>query len=291
MTYYRIHHKTTYSYTYPVASSHHSARLKPLDSDLQICRSFRLNVQPDTSDLIERLDYFGNAIQMFSIQETHQTLLVESESHVEVFAQPHDIHSLNTFCKDLRILLTDIKRPDLIDIKQYLYPTEITPSTPQVKAFGMRFFQDEAPLGSAIAAMLAAFNSEFSFDPKATDINTPVDDVLSTKRGVCQDFAHLMIASLRACGISARYVSGYLLTLPAEGKERLVGADASHAWVSIYAPEVGWIEVDPTNNLVCGDQHVRVAYGRDYSDVSMISGAVTGGGNQTIDVEVTMEPE
>lgn len=290
MTRYRIQHKTTYDYAYPVATSHHSARLKPLSSDLQTCQSFRLKVDPNTADLIERLDYFGNAIQMFSIQETHDQLVVESDSEVEVFSQAYDLQKLTTDCAELRRILTDIKRTELIDIKQYLYPTEITPSIPQAKEFGMRFFSDDVNLGAAIRAMLTAFHEEFSFDPKATEINTPVSEVLANKRGVCQDFAHSMIASLRACGVSARYVSGYLLTHPPEGEERLVGADASHAWVSIYAPEVGWIEVDPTNNLICSDQHVRVAYGRDYADVSMLNGAVTGGGEHKLTVEVTMEP-
>ncbi len=290
MTSYRIQHKTTYDYAYPVATSHHSARLKPLSSELQTCQSFRLKVDPDTADLIERLDYFGNAIQMFSIQESHDKLIVESDSEVDVVAQAYDIQSLTTTCAELRSTLTDIKRSDLIDIKQFLYPTETTPTIPQAKEFGMRFFGDGESLGSAIGAMLAAYHDEFSFDPKATEINTPVSEVFSKKRGVCQDFAHSMIASLRACGISARYVSGYLLTLPPEGEERLVGADASHAWVSIYTPEAGWIEVDPTNNLICSDQHVRVAYGRDFADVSMLNGAVTGGGEHTLTVEVTMEP-
>lgn len=290
MTRYRIQHKTIYDYAYPVATSHHSARLKPLSSDLQTCHSFRLKVNPKTADLVERLDYFSNAIQMFSIQETHDQLVVESHSEVDVVAQAYDLHSLTTGCTELRNTLTDIKRSDLIDIKQYLYPTETTPNIPQAKEFGMRFFGDGENLGSAISSMLTAYHNEFSFDPKATEINTPVSEVLLNKRGVCQDFAHSMIASLRACGISARYVSGYLLTHPPEGEERLVGADASHAWVSIYAPEVGWIEVDPTNNLVCSDQHVRVAYGRDYADVSMLNGAVTGGGEHKLTVEVTMEP-
>lgn len=287
---YRIHHKTTYDYVYPVATSHHSARLKPLSSDLQTCDHFRLKVTPLTADMIERIDYFGNAMHMFSIQETHDQLVVDSESEVDVVAQSPDLSKVTTLCRDWREVLSDVKRSDLIDVKQFLYATEITPSIPQALEFGQRFFGDDATLGSALTGMLDAYHNEFNFDPKATEINTPVSEVLLNRRGVCQDFAHSMIASLRACGISARYVSGYLLTLPPEGEERLVGADASHAWVSVYTPELGWVEVDPTNNMVCGDQHVRVAYGRDYADVSMLNGAVTGGGEHTLSVEVTMEP-
>ncbi|MFW5883486.1 MAG: transglutaminase-like domain-containing protein, partial [Verrucomicrobiota bacterium] len=138
--------------------------------------------------------------------------------------------------------------------------------------------------------VLDAFADEFTFDAQATEITTPVDQILSNRNGVCQDYAHLMLAALRANGLAARYVSGYILTHPPEGQARLEGADASHAWVSVFFPELGWVEVDPTNRLVCGDQHVKVAYGCDFHDVSMVKGAVTGGGNQQLEVEVTVAP-
>ena len=156
--------------------------------------------------------------------------------------------------------------------------------------FAQSFLKDEIPVGEALSNMLNIFGDQFEFDPEATELSTPVLEVLSSKRGVCQDFAHLSLAALRAWGLSACYVSGYILTQPPEGEERLIGADASHAWISVFIPGFGWVELDPTNRKVCGQQHIRVATGRDYSDVSMLSGAVTGGGSHTIKVEVTVMP-
>ncbi len=290
MARYRIQHITTYSYQYPVTVSHHSARLMPLSNADQTSQNFRLKIEPDNFDLDTRVDYFGNALHLFSIQETHDTLKVTAESEVDIHPTLVDLSKVTLTCGELRQMLADVKNAHLIDAKQFLYPTEITPSIEQAKTFGMSFLNDNTPVGEAIEDILRAFQNEFQFDPKATEISTPIADVFTTRRGVCQDFAHAMIASLRACGLSARYASGYILTHPPEGKERLVGADASHAWVSVFIPEIGWVDVDPTNCLVCGDEHARVAYGRDYSDVSMLKGAVTGGGKHTIDVKVTMEP-
>lgn len=290
MARYCIRHTTTYHYQYPVVASHHSARLRPLDNESQICESFRLQVEPDSTDTVARTDYFGNTLHLFSIQEAHDTLAVMSESVIDVIARPTDLGTISLTCGQVRAGLADIKQPNQIDAWQYLYPTELTPDIPEAKAFGQRFLDDDAPLGLALLNMLDAFQAEFEFDPKATEISTPVSEVLTGKRGVCQDFAHAMIASLHACGLSARYASGYILTHPKEGEERMVGADASHAWVSVHIPGTGWVDVDPTNCLVCGDQHARVAYGRDYSDVSMLKGAVTGGGSHTIDVAVSMVP-
>ncbi len=290
MARYDLRHKTTYRYAYPVTVSHHSARLKPLTEEGQICESFSLAIIPSSVDLIERLDFFGNTMQMFSVQEAHDSLIVESTSQVYVTRKPCDLAQFDTPCGAIRIAMTDYGRADLVDSKQFLYATETTPDTPEVEAFGQRFVNSARPLGAALSDMLDAFATEFKFDAKATEISTAVNTVLKERRGVCQDFAHLMIASLRACGLAARYVSGYILTEPPEGQERLEGADASHAWLSVFMPGHGWIDLDPTNRIVCGDQHVKVAYGRDYFDVSMLKGAVTGGGEQTLTVEVTVRP-
>lgn len=290
MATYRIHHKTTYAYNYPVTASHHTAILKPLSNESQNCSRFELVVTPETADLAERVDYFGNTSHLFSVQEPHDALVVEAFSTVETTAEAIDIQKLDTLASEIRTTLADIKRTDLIEAKEFLYETENTEDSDAITAFGARFFPDATTVGEGLKAMLTAFKEEFEFDPEASDIYTPVEQTLSTKRGVCQDFAHLMIAALRAQGLSACYASGYILTMPPPGEPRLIGADASHAWVSVFLPENGWIDVDPTNNLACGDQHIAVAYGRDFSDVSMLSGAVTGGGDHTISVEVTMEP-
>ncbi len=290
MARYRIQHKTTYSYQYPVAASHHSARMMPLANESQRREGFRLALSPNSADLELRQDYFGNALHLFSIQETHSTLEVVADSEVDIIATPPSLDAITIPCSELRETLSKLENAHLIDAKQFLYPTETTPSITEAREFGMRFLGNGQPFGQAIANMLDAFSEEFEFDPKATEVSTPIGEVIGSKRGVCQDFAHVMIASLRACGLSARYASGYILTHRPQGQEQLAGADASHAWVSVFAPDIGWIDVDPTNRLVCGDEHARVAYGRDYNDVSMLKGAVTGGGQHTIDVKVSMDP-
>ncbi|MCB1121237.1 MAG: transglutaminase family protein [Verrucomicrobiae bacterium] len=290
MARYGIQHKTLYRYNYPVSVSHHTARLTPMTNVGQTCESFNLLIYPDSADIIQRMDYFGNQIHFFSVQQPHTSLTVESRSQVYVSKQPVDLGILHTPCGAIRDALMDTRRADLLDAKQFLYPTEVTPDNDDVFAFATRFLKDEVPIGDALQKMLDIFHKEFEFDPEATEVSTPVVEVLAERKGVCQDFAHLALASLRSWGLSGCYVSGYILTEPPEGKERLVGADASHAWISVCVPEFGWVELDPTNRKVCGQEHVRVAQGRDYTDVSMLSGAVTGGGRHSIKVEVTMIP-
>jgi transglutaminase-like putative cysteine protease len=290
MARYHLHHKTQYDYQYPVSVSHHTARMTPLTNEVQTCESFSIAVTPESTDLIQRVDYFGNQIHFFSVQHPHNSLRVETIGQVDVFLQPVDLQMLNTPCGEIRNALLDPERADLLDATQFLYPTEITHSSDEVLDFARSFLGDEIPIGVALARMLDIFGDSFKFDPEATELSTPVLEVLSQRRGVCQDFAHLSLAALRAWGLSACYVSGYILTEPPEGQERLVGADASHAWISVFVPEFGWVELDPTNRKVCGQEHIRVATGRDYSDVSMLSGAVTGGGDHTIKVEVTVLP-
>lgn len=290
MARYRILHKTTCSYNYPVIASYHSAKLKPVNNDDQNCERFSLKINPESHDLIQRIDYFDNSMAIFSIQESHDRLTVEAESIVTTHKKAIDLAKQETTCSYIRASLSDITRTDIIDAKLFVHATEITPDLPEIAAFGMRFFQDDAPIGKALLEMLHCFKTEFEFDPTATEVNTPSSEVLKNRRGVCQDYAHLMISALRACGLSCKYASGYILTTPPEGMPRLIGADASHAWVSVFIPQTGWVDLDPTNNCVCADQHVCVGYGRDYSDVSMLKGAVTGGGDHRLSVEVTMEP-
>lgn len=201
-----------------------------------------------------------------------------------------DLETLTPTCKTIRSTLKEPNQNMLNDELQFIFSTPVTPDHETVQAFGSRFFQDETPIGVGLLEMLEAFKTEFEFDPTATDVHTSIIESLAKKRGVCQDFAHLMIAAARANGLSAHYCSGYILTTPPEGQPRLLGADASHAWVAIHVPEIGWVQIDPTNNQSCDDQYVLVAVGRDYSDVTMLKGAVSGGGEHTVDVGVTMLP-
>lgn len=290
MPQYRISHITSFHYSFPVAVSHHSAYLRPKDNHDQTCHRFNLRIDPRSDDVIERTDFFGNTTQIFSVQEHHPVLHVESKSLVTVERAKLDLESLQITYGESKNRIHSKSYNEREDEIQFLYPTALTPDAIEIENFGSRFFNENTPIGQALREMLQAFESEFEFDATATDVDTPVLEVIKNRRGVCQDFAHLMIAAIRACGLPAKYCSGYILTHPPEGQERLKGADASHAWVSVYIPEHGWVDVDPTNNTTCSDEYVIVAHGRDYSDVTMLKGAVSGGGDHTVSVGVTVLP-
>lgn len=290
MALYNIKHRTVYEYAHPVTVSHHSAHMKPLSNGFQTCQAYRLKITPETPDVQIREDYFGNITHLFSIYEPHQSLVLETQSQVEVIATAPDLKPLTMTCGKLRDLNHSSTDPQSIIQREFLYPTDITPDFPELQAFASKTLAPERPVGLAILDFLDVFKDEFKFDAKATEVSTPIASVLEKRHGVCQDFAHLMIAAFRSCGICARYVSGYILSHPPKGSPRLEGADASHAWVSVLLPEIGWVEIDPTNRLVCSDEHVRLAYGRDYSDVSILKGAVHGGGTHNVHVGVTMIP-
>ena len=290
MSRYSIKHRTTYQYVFPVTISHHLARLEPLSNKDQSCESFHIAITPECEDVESREDYFGNSTHMFSIPEMHKSFIVETNSVVNVHAKVHDLSLPMMTSAEARDYPVLNSSRELNGITEFSFETSTTSSFPELHEFTNGIIQDDLSVGLAILKMLDVFKDDFKFDSKATDIHTPIEEVLKSRRGVCQDFAHLMIAALRSYGLCARYVSGYILSHPAEGMPRLEGADASHAWVSVFIPHLGWVEVDPTNRLVCGDEHVRVAYGRDYDDVGMIKGAVTGGGKHSISVEVTMAP-
>ncbi len=290
MAVYDIKHRTIYDYALPVTVSHHSAHIRPLSNSFQTCRTFKLTIEPEPQDVQVREDYYDNITHMFSIEQHHQSLVMETLSQVEVNSVAPDITCVTMTCAEARAILATPNGPDMVMASEFLYPTEITPDSPELHAFAKATLADDKPISQAILDFLDVFKDEFEFDPTATEVSTPIAQVLKTRRGVCQDFAHLMIAAFRSCGIYAKYVSGYILSHPPAGMPRLEGADASHAWVSVFIPTLGWVEIDPTNRLVVGDEHVRVAYGRDYTEVSMVNGAVHGGGSHSVKVAVTVLP-
>ncbi|MGJ8656234.1 MAG: transglutaminase family protein [Akkermansiaceae bacterium] len=290
MAIYNIKHRTVYDYAHPVTVSHHSAHVKPISNAFQTCQTFRIEIVPETHDVQIREDYFDNVSHLFSIHELHQSLVMETNSQVEVFCVVPDLKLVKMTCQELREHNLHLVEPAEIMQSEFMYPTDLTPDSAELHEFATKSLAPDVPVGDAVLSFLDVFKDEFKFDAKATEHSTPIAEVLKKRRGVCQDFAHLMIAAFRSCGICARYVSGYILSHPPEGSKRLEGADASHAWVAVLIPEIGWVEIDPTNRLVCGNEHVRVAYGRDYSDVSMLKGAVHGGGSHSVHVGVTMIP-
>ncbi len=256
----------------------------------QVTRS-ELHIQPTPATRTERMDYFGNLLCFFTVQEPHKELVVEARSEVTVEGEC-DAAGRNSRSPGKR-------RPDrcpTITVPQGLRPTSLglsrraSGSGRSLLSYALQSFTPGRPMPEALLDLTARIHKDFRFDSKVTNVRTPTEEVFRKRRGVCQDFAHLQIACLRSLNLAARYVSGYLRTYPPPGKPRLVGADASHAWVSAYCPGIGWLDMDPTNNLVPSDGHVTLAWGRDYGDVSPLRGLILGGGAHTLKVAVDMEP-
>lgn len=290
MARYQIHHRTVYHYAQPVAVSHHCACLTPLNAGRQQLHNFTLEVNPEASDLSSRTDFFGNKLHFFSLHNSHGEFVVNATSEVSVQPVQLPLPQLMPTCEETRQVLDEHLTAEAIDALQYTFPSACIEISDTVRAFAENFASEAASYYELACRLARHIYEEFEFDPTATDIATPISEILEQRRGVCQDFAHLMIGCLRALRLPARYVSGYILTHPPEGQERLIGADASHAWVSIYIPHFGWLDIDPTNAQFASEEHIIVAVGRDFDDVSMLKGAVTGGGEHTIGIEVTMTP-
>jgi transglutaminase-like putative cysteine protease len=287
---YAVRHRTTYHYEAPVALSHHAAHLRPLDRRQQSCRSHRLMISPLPTSIEETSDYFGNGVTVFSIAGPHTSLVVESTSEVEMRPLTLDPSVGRIAWERIAAAAAVPHDEDSLASAEFAVVSPAADVTPNVQRFALPSFTPGRPLIETVLHLAHRIHGEFKFDPTATTVSTPTDEVLRLRRGVCQDFAHLMIAGCRAHGVPARYVSGYLETDPPAGAaKRLVGADASHAWVAVYAGDGTWIEIDPTNDRLAGTSHVAVAQGRDYSDVSPLRGVIMGGGDHVVEVAVDVE--
>lgn len=287
---YRITHRTTYAYSEPVAVSHHAARLRPRDTDSQKCREFSITFDPEPDLITTHTDSFGNEVRSFSIQKLHARFEVVSRSLVSIAPVLQPDPAQTPPWEQVTALFRDPVAVDLLDPCQFVFRSPLLLHEMPLREFAMPSFTKNRPVLAAVADLSQRIHREFTFDPKATTVSTPLDEVLENKRGVCQDFAHLAIASLRAMGLPARYVSGYLRTRPPPGKARLVGVDASHAWFACFVPGFGWVDLDPTNNCFPSLDHITVALGRDFSDVSPVRGIITGGGEHSVTVGVDVEP-
>ncbi|MBE2282220.1 MAG: transglutaminase family protein [Prosthecobacter sp.] len=287
---YRITHRTKYVYSEPVAVSHHAARLRPRDTDTQRCTEFGLSFDPEPDLTTEHTDSFGNQVSCFSIQKLHARFEVVSRSSVSLSSVLQPDPAQTPAWEDVAALFRDPVAVDLLDPCQFVFRSPLLVHEMPQREFALPSFKKGRPVLAAVADLSRRIHREFVFDPRATTISTPLSEVLANKRGVCQDFAHLAIASLRAMGLPARYVSGYLRTRPPPGKARLVGVDASHAWVSCFVPGFGWVDFDPTNDCFTSLDHITVALGRDFSDVSPVRGIITGGGKHSVIVGVDVEP-
>jgi transglutaminase-like putative cysteine protease len=286
---YRITHRTIYDYTEGVTVSHHAARLIPLAGRGQRISKFSMAISPVPSVRKESRDYFGNHVCFFAIQEIHRHLEVLASSHVTVDAVTVPVLANSPPWEQVALRFRDPVSPADVAPYEFCLDSPLVRLTPEYAAYARESFACGTPLLVGARDLMRRIREDFRYDSKATTTATPLDEVWRKRHGVCQDFAHMGIACLRSLGLPARYVSGYLRTYPAAGRQRLVGADASHAWFSAYCPNTGWVDFDPTNDVVPADEHITVAIGRDFSDVSPLSGILTGGGEHKVRVEVDVE--
>ncbi len=284
---YRIEHETRYVHTGRVSTSQHVACLTPRTLPRQRVRSHELVVDPRPATESQRFDCYGNTEDQFAILTPYSQLCVVSRSEVEVLPAERTIDAVGPPWEDVRDSFSSAAYNDAWEFR---YPSPYVEPAPELTAFAREAFTERRPLVAAAVELMHRIHDEFQFDPGATTITTPATRVLEERRGVCQDFAHLQIACLRSLGLPARYVSGYLLTDPPAGQPRLVGADASHAWLSVWCPTNGWVDLDPTNAVLPDLRHVTIAWGRDYGDVSPLRGVVLGGGHHELYVGVSVVP-
>ena len=284
---YRITHTTEYRYNVPVSQCQNEAHLLPRSTPRQQYEHGQLRIQPSPTVYRDREDFFGNRVTYFAVQEPHVTLSVTAQSEVLIVPTAARWLWASLVWEEVRQAVAGDTSPEGIEARQFLLDSPLVHRSAALAAYAAASFVPNRPLLEAVADLVQRIYQEFTYEPDATTVSTPLDEVLQHRRGVCQDFAHVAIGCLRTQGIAARYVSGYLETSAPDGQ--LIGAAASHAWVSVYCPGQGWIDFDPTNNSIPTDQHITVAWGRDYSDVTPLKGVIVGGGSHTLDVAVTVE--
>lgn len=287
---YDVSHRTAYRYQNAVTQSQHLVHLAPRPFDHQIIHRHSLLVEPAPNARSDGADYFGNPISILEIDEDHLEFVMHARSCVEVKPRPAIDLDANMASDVLRDSIRQPREGTDLDAAQYAVPSPFTATSKAVIDYAAQSFVAGRPALRAAWDLTSRIFDEFTFDNEATDVSTPVDRVLSERRGVCQDFAHVALACCRAFGVPARYVSGYLLTRPPAGQEKLQGSDASHAWFAVWTPETGWVEFDPTNKVMPDQEHVAFAVGRDYRDIAPIGGILLGGGEHTVDVAVDVVP-
>ncbi len=289
MTTYRIRHSTRYEYELPVTQAHHLAHLRPRGFDSQRVGATKIETKPASSHSSRVIDYFGNESDQLEVITTHDAFEVTMFSEVEVLPRPlaeNPPADPTSWDEVITRLETSV---DLVSLREFCFDSPLVRAHPSLRKYAEPTFAPGRPLIDAVQELNHRIFTEFKYEPAATDITTPLAQVLREKRGVCQDFAHLAVGCLRSLGLAARYVSGYLETVPPEGQKPLAGADASHAWASVLLPNHGWLDFDPTNDLLPSERHITVAWGRDFSDVSPLKGVVLGGGKHRLAVGVDVE--
>ncbi len=294
-TRYVVLHDTRYAYESPVGLSRQIVHLAPRRTEWQTCVHHALTVAPTPEILGSFDDAFGNAVTSLSIEDDHDELFVRAKSIVDLSPRLYPADASTPPWEAVRAELSYRAGrklgPAEFEATRFLFESIRVRNKRELAAWASSSFPPGAPLLVGVRSLMERIHREFAFDPKATTVSTPVMAVFEKKRGVCQDFAHLMLSCLRSLGLAARYVSGYLLTRPPPGRKRLVGADASHAWVSVFCPGFGWVDADPTNGVFPSLEHVTLGWGRDYDDVIPLRGVLLGGGEHELTIEVTVVPE
>jgi transglutaminase-like putative cysteine protease len=287
---YQVEHRTRYVYESGVSTSHHIACLEPRELPYQHLQSFELSIDPMPARLVRRVDYFGNVRHQFQLLGPHDQLTVTATGVIDLYPRPVSAIGGTGSWECAREWFRHPPRDAVLDVSEYLAASPQVMFDRRIEAFARESFPPGRTVHDGAVELMRRIHTEFTFDPTATTPSTPVANVLAERRGVCQDFAHFQIACLRSLGLAARYVSGYLRTDPPPGQPRQRGADASHAWVSVFVPGMGWLDLDPTNNTVVGEGHVTIGWGRDYSDVTPLRGVLLGGARHRLLVGVSVIP-
>jgi transglutaminase-like putative cysteine protease len=293
---YNIYHKTEFRYQSMVTYSHNIARLKPRETEYQKLLDFTLEIDAIKFEKREFIDIFQNTNTHILIKNSHHSLAVIGKSRVELLPEVIESHIQNIKLNSITFRAAKERLKSFvaadIDAKQFMYSSELIPNaTDAIKAYALESFREERDLFEAANEFMGRIFNDFEFLSGFSDVTTPVSEIFEAKKGVCQDFAQLAISALRGIGLPCKYVSGYIETIPAHGEKKLFGTDASHAWFSLYIPNAGWIEFDPTNNLIPREQHILLGYGRDYADIAPLKGVVFSSGGSQLSVMVDVRQE
>ncbi|MFI5155654.1 MAG: transglutaminase N-terminal domain-containing protein [Chitinophagales bacterium] len=287
---YNITHTTEYTYFDPVSLCHNIARLLPRNTEKQRCIHTSIEIFPLPDRLNEYEDFYGNKLIYFSIEKEHGKLIVKVRSEIDKESEHDDPSSFES-----KMSIEDIKRflrvpgAESAEIRQYVFETPMTAWDPDIVAYAQQSFPGSRSVWECTKDLMHRIHKDFEFKTGFTSIATPLSVVMEKKKGVCQDFAHFAIACIRSLGLPARYISGYIETVSPEGKDKLIGVDASHAWFSVFIPDLGWVDFDPTNDLIPNGQHLTIGWGRDYSDIAPLKGIILSSGKHELKVFVDVK--
>lgn len=286
---YSISHRTKYTYNEQVSLCQNIAKLFPRNTDNQSCIKSEIKIHPEPDVVNEYEDYFGNKSVYFSLQKAHEELTVTVNSLIEKRNEEPEISLYDQLSWEMVKGMLYEPKQEYFEARQFIQETAMTSSNQAIVEYTLKSFIKGKPFIEASKNLMQRIFSDFKFQPGFTTIATPPSEVMKHKKGVCQDFAHLALACIRSLGLPARYVSGYIETIPPKGKEKLVGTDASHAWFSIFVPNIGWVDFDPTNNMTPSQKHITIGWGRDYRDIVPLKGVIFSSGSHELSVEVDVK--